>query len=114
MAEAVCVENVRSRYQPEEEEELPVKGFLFKNKLLVGVYTINAFIPVKCVLPDLSEDILKGGLKPKMFLRLYRMGEEEIYEVVLVSGYKSWHIASFSASPNGTKHILPSGLSRPR
>ncbi|NPA47015.1 MAG: hypothetical protein GXO14_00030 [Thermococci archaeon] len=94
MAEVVDVRTIG--YQPVEEEELPVKGFLFREKRLAGVYTRGAFIPVMYDTPvELDRDILSGRSRPRMVLRMYRTEGGELYDVVLISGLESWHVASF-------------------
>jgi len=95
MAEVVDVKTFG--YQPAGEEELPVRGFLFKGKRLIGVYTKEALIPVTYDTDEnIERGILKGNVRPRMLLRTYQTETGTLYDVVLVSGFKSWHIASFT------------------
>ncbi len=82
--------------------ELRVRGFLFKGRKLIGVYTRDGLIPVTYDVPyGLDVGILKGKERPKLFLRRYSTHEGDLYDVVLVLGIENWHIASFVDSDHG-------------
>ncbi|NJE60769.1 hypothetical protein [Thermococcus sp. 21S7] len=79
-----------------EEYEVPVRGFLFKDGRLEGVYVKGGILPVTEELPrDVHEDILRGRSGKRLLVREVRYAGAEVLEVCIHDGYRTWpvHVA---------------------
>ncbi|WP_297089828.1 hypothetical protein [Thermococcus sp.] len=81
-----------------DEYEVPVRGFLFKDGRLEGIYVKGGILPVTEELPrDVHEDILRGRSGKKLLVREVRYAGAEILEVYIQDGYRTWpvHVTQF-------------------
>ncbi|NJE75529.1 hypothetical protein [Thermococcus sp. ES12] len=76
-----------------EEYEVPVRGFLFKDGRLEGVYVKGGILPVTEELPrDVHEDILRGRSGKRLIVREVRYAGAEALEVYIQDGYRTWPV----------------------
>ncbi|ASA77108.1 hypothetical protein [Thermococcus sp. 5-4] len=76
-----------------EEYEVPVRGFLFRDGRLEGVYVKGGILPVTEELPrDVHEDILRGRSNKKLLVREVRYAGAEVLEVYIQDDYRTWPV----------------------
>ncbi|NJE06543.1 hypothetical protein E3E36_10430 [Thermococcus sp. M36] len=81
-----------------EEYEVPIRGFLFREGKLEGVYVEGGMLTVTEELPrDVHEDILRGRAGRRLMVREVRYRGMNVLEVYIQDGYRAWpiHVAEF-------------------
>ncbi|MBO8175366.1 MAG: hypothetical protein H0Z18_08925 [Thermococcus sp.] len=76
-----------------EETSLEIRGYLFKNGVLVGIYSDEGLIPVESELPfDINEKLFSGKIKGILKVLIFEEREGTGIEIYFFDGLRKWLI----------------------